>query len=115
MRGERRIKKVLTAVRMFLVHTVVNKAAPAWVLEQIYELGDNRDLPQEARGESGALRYRVRTRHRLQEPRPPSIGRAAPGHVPESPSTRVLENVVEPWAGAVLSVRGMETVEIGPV
>ncbi|UKY54828.1 hypothetical protein [Streptomyces inhibens] len=28
VRGENRINKVLTAVRMFLVHAVVNKAAP---------------------------------------------------------------------------------------
>ncbi|MCX5316222.1 tyrosine-type recombinase/integrase [Streptomyces sp. NBC_00154] len=68
VRGESRINKVLTAVRMFLVHAVVNKAAPTWVLEQIYELGDDRDLPQEARGESGAMRYRMRARHPLQEP-----------------------------------------------
>ncbi len=68
VRGESRINKVLTAVRMFLVHAVVNKTAPAWVLEQIYELGDSRDLPEEARGESGGMRYRMRARHRLQEP-----------------------------------------------
>ncbi|MEU9413358.1 tyrosine-type recombinase/integrase [Streptomyces sp. NPDC048281] len=68
VRGERRINTVLTAVRMFLVHAVGNRAAPAWVLEQIYELGDDRDLPREARGESGGLRYRMRARHRLQEP-----------------------------------------------
>ncbi|MBB6421867.1 hypothetical protein [Streptomyces sp. AK010] len=55
-------------MRMFLVHAVVNKAAPAWVLEQIYEVADDRDLPQEARGESGAMLYRMRARHRLQEP-----------------------------------------------
>ncbi|MDQ1033356.1 integrase/recombinase XerD [Streptomyces umbrinus] len=68
VRGDGRINKVLTAVRMFLVHAVVNKEAPAWVLEQVYELGDDRDLPVEARGESGGLRYRLRARHRLQEP-----------------------------------------------
>ncbi|WP_326720423.1 tyrosine-type recombinase/integrase [Streptomyces sp. NBC_00243] len=68
VRGEIRINKVLTAVRMFLVHAVTNKAAPTWVLEQIYELGDDLDLPAEARGESGTMRYRWRARHRLQEP-----------------------------------------------
>jgi hypothetical protein len=68
VRGDGRINKVLTAVRMFLVHAVVNKEAPAWVLEQVYELGDDRDLPVEAKGESGGLRYRLRARHRLQEP-----------------------------------------------
>lgn len=68
VRRDGRINKVLTAVRMFLVHAVVNKAAPAWVLEQIYELGDDRDLPMAAKGESGGMRYRMRARHRLQEP-----------------------------------------------
>lgn len=68
VRGDARINKVLTAVRMFLLHAVVNKVAPAWALEQLYELGDDRDLPVEARGESGGMRYRLRARHRLQEP-----------------------------------------------
>ncbi|ALV33239.1 recombinase XerD [Streptomyces sp. CdTB01] len=68
VRGESRINKVLTAVRMFLAHAVVNKVVPTWVLEQLYELGDDRDLPYEARGENGGLRYRLRARHRLQEP-----------------------------------------------
>ncbi|MFZ4302657.1 tyrosine-type recombinase/integrase [Streptomyces cinereoruber] len=68
VRGESRINKVLTAIRMFLTHAVVNKAAPAWVLEQIYEVGDDRDLPMDARGESGGLRQRLRARHRVHEP-----------------------------------------------
>jgi integrase/recombinase XerD len=68
VRGETRINKVLTAVRMFLSHAVNDKSAPAWVLEHIYELADDHDLPAEARGESGRMRYRLRARHRLQEP-----------------------------------------------
>lgn len=68
VRGDTRINKVLTAVRMFLVHAVINRAAPASVLEQIYELSDDHDLPLAARGESGAMRHRLRARHRLQEP-----------------------------------------------
>lgn len=68
VRGDSRINKVLTAVRMFLSHSVVNKAAPAWVLEQLYELADDRDLPAEARSESGTMRYRMRARHRMREP-----------------------------------------------
>ncbi|MEV6048346.1 site-specific integrase [Streptomyces xanthochromogenes] len=68
VRGEIRINKVLTAVRMFLSHAVVNEAVPAWVLEQIYELGDSLDLPAEARGEGGGMRYRMRARHRVDEP-----------------------------------------------
>ncbi|WP_244942275.1 tyrosine-type recombinase/integrase [Streptomyces coelicoflavus] len=37
-------------------------------MEQLYELGDDSDLPMEARGESGGMRIRLRARHRLQEP-----------------------------------------------
>ncbi|MGW7385469.1 tyrosine-type recombinase/integrase [Streptomyces sp. NPDC054794] len=68
VRGDTRINKVLSAVRMFLVHAVINKAVPASVLEQIYELSDDHDLPLAARGESGAMRHRLRAHHRLQEP-----------------------------------------------
>jgi hypothetical protein len=41
---------------------------PASVLEQIYELSDDHGLPLAARGESGAMRHRLRAQHRLQEP-----------------------------------------------
>lgn len=68
VRGERRINKVLTAIRMFLSHAVVNKEAPAWVLDQLYEIGDDGDLPEDARGEDGGMRIRLRARHRVQEP-----------------------------------------------
>ncbi|MFE2159100.1 tyrosine-type recombinase/integrase [Streptomyces lydicus] len=68
VRGDPRINKVLTAVRMFLLHAVANKAVPPWVLEQIYEVADVGDLPADARGESGLMRHRLRARHRLQEP-----------------------------------------------
>lgn len=68
VRTDGRINKVLTAVRGFLAHGVVNKSVPGWILEQIYELGDTNDLPSEARGEDSSLRYRLRARHRLQEP-----------------------------------------------
>ncbi|GAA2338494.1 site-specific integrase [Streptomyces caniferus] len=68
VRRESRINKVLTSVRGFLVHAVISKKAPAWVMELLYELGDDRDLPAQARGESEGMRYRLRARHRLQEP-----------------------------------------------
>ncbi|MEV5788049.1 site-specific integrase [Streptomyces sp. NPDC051639] len=68
VRGEIRINKVLTAVRMFLLHALANKAAPGWVLEQLYEIGDAVDLPTAARPESGGMRHRMRARHRVQEP-----------------------------------------------
>lgn len=70
-RSERRINRILVAVRGFLSFAVVNKEAPHWVLEHLYELSDTRDLPIEAQGEDGGLAYRMRARHRLQEPERP--------------------------------------------
>jgi site-specific recombinase XerD len=67
-RGERRINRVLVATRGFLSFAVANKQAPQWVLGQLYELADTRDLPLEARNEDGGLFYRMRARHHLQEP-----------------------------------------------
>ncbi|WSY48420.1 tyrosine-type recombinase/integrase (plasmid) [Embleya sp. NBC_00888] len=67
VRGNARINAVLAAVRGFLVHAVVEKSVPGWVLDEIYEVGDSRDLPFEAQGEDGGLRYRLSTRHRLRE------------------------------------------------
>lgn len=68
VRGEIRVNKVLTAVRMFLLYAVTNRMAPAWVLEQIYEVGETRDLPEPAQGEHDGMRLRLRARHRIQEP-----------------------------------------------
>ncbi|WP_309484572.1 tyrosine-type recombinase/integrase [Streptomyces himalayensis] len=62
------MNKVLTAVRMFLLYAMANKMVQAEVLEQIYEVGDTRDLPEVAQGESGGMRLRLRARHRVQEP-----------------------------------------------
>jgi site-specific recombinase XerD len=67
-RSERRINRILVAVRGFLTFAVVNKDAPPWVLGHLYELADTRDLPVEAQGEDGVLAYRLRARHRLKEP-----------------------------------------------
>ncbi|WP_234314364.1 MULTISPECIES: tyrosine-type recombinase/integrase [unclassified Streptomyces] len=68
VRQEARRNKVLTAVRMFLLHGVTEKTVPGWVLEQLYEVGDTRDLPVSAQGESGGMRLRLRARHRETEP-----------------------------------------------
>lgn len=67
-RSEGRINRVLVATRGFLVFAVTNKQAPSWVLGQLYELADSRDLPMEAQSEADGLVYRMRARHRLQEP-----------------------------------------------
>lgn len=68
-RGARRINGVLTAVRGFLAHAVDSGHAPARLMGLIYELADERDLPEQARGEDGGVMgWRMRARHRLHEP-----------------------------------------------
>ena len=69
VRGVGRINRILVAVRGFLAFAVVSKEVPASVMDQLYEMGDSRDLPMEARGEDSSLRYRLRARHRMSEPR----------------------------------------------
>jgi integrase/recombinase XerD len=67
-RGERRVNRVLVATRGFLVFAVNGGEAPQWVISQLFEVADTRDLPVAAQGEGTALRYRVRARHQLREP-----------------------------------------------
>jgi integrase/recombinase XerD len=68
VRSERRINGVLAAVRGFLAHAVSVRDAPPWVLGQLYDLADQRCLPEEAQGEDTGLIYRLKARHRLREP-----------------------------------------------
>ena len=68
VRGERRINGVLTAVRGFVTHAVTAGSAPAELMPLVYELADERDLPEAARGEDGRMGWRLRARHRLREP-----------------------------------------------
>ena len=42
--------------------------APAGLLAVIYELAEERDLPEQARGEDARMAWRMRARHRLREP-----------------------------------------------
>lgn len=67
-RGARRINGVLSAVRGMVVHAVTEGHAPAGLVPLLYEVADDRDLPQEARGEDGRMAWRLRARHRLREP-----------------------------------------------
>lgn len=69
VRSVGRINRILVAVRGFLAFAVVAKQVPASVMDQLYEMGDSRDLPMEARGEDSCLQYRLRARHRMSEPR----------------------------------------------
>lgn len=67
-RGARRVNAVLTAVRGLVVHAVTSGSAPGGLLPLVYELADERDLPEQARGEGRAMAWRMRARHRLHEP-----------------------------------------------
>jgi integrase/recombinase XerD len=72
-RGARRVNAVLTAVRAFVTHAVASGRAPGSLLPLIYEVADARDLPDQARGEDGRMRWRLRARHRLREPGKPKL------------------------------------------
>ena len=67
-RSASRINGVLTAVRGMVVHAVANGDAPAGLVPLLYEVADDRDLPEQARGEDGRMAWRLRARHRLREP-----------------------------------------------
>ena len=66
-----RINGVLTAVRGMVVHAVAAGQAPAGLVPLLYEVADDRDLPDVARGEDGRMGWRMRARHRLREPETP--------------------------------------------
>ena len=55
VRGARRVNAVLTAVRGMVVHAVAAGQAPAGLVALLYELADDRDLPEQARGEDGRM------------------------------------------------------------
>ena len=76
VRGARRVNVVLSAVRGFVVHAVSSGSAPAGLLPLLYELADDRDLPEAARREDGGVPWRLRARHRLHEP-DSAVNRAA--------------------------------------
>lgn len=67
-RGPRRINGVLVAVRGMVVHAVAEGLAPAGLVSVLYEVADDLDLPEQARGEDGRMAWRLRARHRLREP-----------------------------------------------
>ena len=67
-RSASRINGVLTAVRGMVVHAVSAGQGPAGLVPLLYEVADDRDLPEQARGEDGRMAWRMRARHRLREP-----------------------------------------------
>ena len=72
-RGVGRINHVLAVVREFYKHAIAHRRVDASVMALLYEVGDDRYLPAELRAEDGALRYRVRPRHKLHAERPASV------------------------------------------
>src|SRR6478672_2350216 len=70
-RGARRINGVLTAVRAMVVHAVSTGQADGHLVSHLYEVADDRDMPQAARSGDGPMSWRMRARHRLHEPERP--------------------------------------------
>ncbi len=66
-----RINAVLSAVRAMVVHAVSAGQAPGRLVALLYEVADDRDLPEAARGEEGRMAWRLRARHRVHEPDTP--------------------------------------------
>jgi integrase len=65
VRGPSRINTVLAAVREFCKHLVAVKVLPPSTLDALYRVVDDRDLPDEVRGEHTGLRFHLRPRHRV--------------------------------------------------
>jgi len=68
VRSPQRINAVLSAVRGMVVHAVTEGTAPGSLIRLLFEVAEDADLPEAARGEDGATGWRVRARHRLHEP-----------------------------------------------
>ncbi|MGH3155583.1 MAG: tyrosine-type recombinase/integrase [Streptosporangiaceae bacterium] len=75
-RSARRVNAVLTAVRGMAVHAVAEGQASGHLVPLLYEVADDRDLPQAARSADGRMEWRMRVRHRLHEP-DDRVGRAS--------------------------------------
>ena len=79
-RGPRRVNGVLTAVRAMVVHAVAAGQAGGHLLPLLYEVAEDRDLPEAARDGDGRMSWRLRARHRLHEPERP-VDRASDGEI----------------------------------
>src|SRR5664280_813496 len=71
VRGARRVNGVLSAVREMVVHAVAAGQAGGHLLALLYEVAEDRDLPEAARDGDGRMSWRMRARHRLHEPERP--------------------------------------------
>lgn len=79
-RSPSRINGVLAAVRGMAVHAVATGSASAHLVPLLYEVADDRDLPEAARGGEGRMAWRLRARHRVHEPDTP-VQRASDGDI----------------------------------
>jgi integrase/recombinase XerD len=79
-RSPSRINGVLAAVRGMVVHAVAAGQAPTGLVSLLYEVADDRDLPEAARDEQGRMTWRLRARHRLREPET-VVDRAGDGQI----------------------------------
>src|SRR4029079_4735456 len=68
VRGARRINGGLAAVRGLVVHAVGAGRGRGDLVAVVYEMADDRDLPEAARGEDARMGWRMRARHRVHEP-----------------------------------------------
>ena len=68
VRGARRINGVLDRGAWYGGARGDDRTAPGELVPLLYELADDRDLPDEARGEDARMAWRMRARHRLHEP-----------------------------------------------
>jgi integrase len=64
----RRVNAVLAAVREFFKHAVAVGLVGKVVLDALFDLVEDYDLPAEVRCDRAGLRLRSRPRHRLSEP-----------------------------------------------
>jgi integrase/recombinase XerD len=83
VRSPGRINAVLTAVRGMVVHAAAEGVVSGHLVAILYEVADVRDLPRVGggvRGEQEQMSWRMRARHRLQEPDTP-VQRAADGDI----------------------------------
>ncbi|MGH8959991.1 MAG: tyrosine-type recombinase/integrase [Jatrophihabitantaceae bacterium] len=70
-RGAGRVNGVLAAVRAMVVHAVAAGQAGGHLLPLLYEVAEDRDLPEVARDSDGRMSWRMRARHRMHEPERP--------------------------------------------
>jgi integrase/recombinase XerD len=80
VRSPSRINGVLSAVRGMVVHAAATGQVPAGLVPLLYEVADDRDLPEQARAEDGRMAWRMRARRRLHEPEVP-VERASDGDI----------------------------------